>query len=55
MGGGFAGWCTMGWMQNDHRFAPHMHTPGYVREMIAAAEDPKPLLIEECKTQCVHW
>ncbi len=23
--------------------------------MIAAGEDPKPLLMEECKTHCVHW
>ena len=49
MGGGLAGWLTPGWMQNDHSLAPHIATPSYVKSMLEAGEDPKPLVLEECK------
>jgi hypothetical protein len=55
MGGGIAGWLTPGWMIHDHRLAPHIKRPDYVNEMIKAGEDPKSLLLEECKPQCEHW
>jgi ubiquinol-cytochrome c reductase subunit 6 len=55
MGGGVAGWLTPGWMIMEPRFAPHLHKPDFVDKMIADAEDPKPLVIEECKPLCTFW
>ena len=55
MGGGVAGWLTPGWMFHEPRLAPHIHKPDFVDKMLADAEDPKPLIIEECKPQCVFW
>ena len=55
MGGGVAGWLTPGWMTYDKSLAPHVAAPGYVATMLKEGEDPKPLLLEECKPQCTHW
>ena len=55
MGGGLAGWLTPGWMDYESSFAPHIATPNYVQSMLAAGEDPKPLVLEECKPQCQRW
>ena len=49
MGGGIAHWLTPGWMQYESSMAPHIATPSYVQSMLAAGEDPKPLVLEECK------
>ena len=55
MGGGLAGWLTPGWMDHERSLAPHIATPNYVQSMISAGEDPKPLVLEECKPQCKRW
>ena len=55
MGGGIAGWLTPGWTLYDKSFAPHVATPGYVSTMLKEGEDPKPLLLEECKPHCKAW
>ncbi len=55
MGGGVAGWLTPGWSIYDHRAAPHISTPDYVKSKLDAAEDPKPELLEACKPQCKYW
>ena len=55
MGGGIAGWFTPGWMIHETRLAPHIHKPDFVDKMLKEAEDPKPLVIEECKPQCTYW
>ena len=55
MGGGLAGWLTPGWMDYDSSLAPHVATPSYVSSMLAAGEDPKPLVLEECKPACQKW
>ena len=58
MGGGLAGWLTPGWMvynKESETFTPHIATPGYVQSMIAAGEDPKPMVLDECKPQCKYW
>merc|ERR1712086_236845 len=55
MGGGIAGWLTPGWMVNDARFQPHIAQPNYVADMLKAGENPKDLVLEECKPQCTHW
>ena len=48
MGGGVAGWVTPGWDSYDKTLAPHIAEPSYVKTMLKNAEDPKPLVIEEC-------
>merc|ERR1712113_42476 len=56
MGHGVAGWLTPGWMINDARFAPHLaKQPDYVDSMLKAGENPKELVLEECKPHCRHW
>ena len=55
MGGGIAGWLTPGLHMHDHSLNPHIATPSYVKSMIQAGEDPKPLVLEECKPQCQKW
>lgn len=55
MGGGIAGWLTPGWVFHEPRLAPHIHKPDFVDKMLADAEDPKPLVIEECKPACQFW
>ena len=55
MGGGVAGWVTPGWMTYDKSFAPHISEPSYVKTMLKEAEDPKPMVIEECIPQCKAW
>ena len=52
MGGGIAGWLTPGWSIYDHRAAPSIAEPDYVKSKLAAGEDPKPELLEACKPQC---
>ena len=49
MGGGFAGWLTPGWMTYDKSLSPHVATPSYVKQMLKDGENPKDLVIEECK------
>lgn len=49
MGGGVAGWLTPGWMTYDKSLSPHIATPGYVKQMLKDGENPKELVIEECK------
>ena len=55
MGGGLAGWLTPGWMSYDKSMAPHIDTPSFVKERIAAGEDPKPEVLEKCKPECKYW
>ena len=55
MGGGVAGWLTPGWMNYEKSLAPHIATPGYISTMIQEGEDPKPLVLEECKPLCTPW
>ena len=65
MGGGVAGWLTPGWMTNEPRLSPHIAAPGrdsatnysigFVKQMLKEGENPKDLLIEECKPQCKFW
>ena len=49
MGTGVAAWFTPGFMQHEPRFTPTIAKPGYIATMIAEGEDPKPLVLEECK------
>ena len=51
----FAHWITPGWMTYDKTLAPHIATPSYVQTMLLAGEDPKPLVLEECKPTCKAW
>ena len=55
MGGGIAGWLTPGWMIREPRLEPHIHKPDFVEKMLKDGEDPKPLVIEECKPHCEFW
>ena len=55
MGGGIAGWLTPGWIYREHRLEPHISKPDYVDKMLAEAEDPKPLVINDCMPQCTFW
>ena len=55
MGGGLVGWLTPGWTIYEPRLAPHIKEPAYVKTMIKEGQDPKPLLLEECKPQCNFW
>ena len=49
MGGGIAGWLTPGWSIYESRLAPSVGQPGYISSKLAAGEDPKPEMLEECK------
>ena len=53
MGGSFlttiAHVVTPGWTTYDPSLAPHIATPSYVKQMLRDGENPKPLVIEECK------
>ena len=55
MGGGIVGLVTPGWWITEKRYEPHIHKPSYVNQMLKEGQDPKPLLLEECKPQCVYW
>ena len=66
MGGGVAGWLTPGWMTMEPRLSPHIAAPGkrliiadiligYVKQMLKEGENPKDMLIEDCKPQCKYW
>ena len=55
MGGGIAGWLTPGWAIRNETLAPHISKPGYIATMLAEGEDPKPLVLDECKPHCVLW
>ena len=56
MGHGIVGWLTPGWVfPPEPRFSPHIASPDYVQQMLKDGEDPKPLLMEECKPQCQYW
>ena len=55
MGGGLVGWLTPGRNFWEPRLMPHINKPEFVDKMIADAEDPKPLVIEECKPHCQFW
>ena len=55
MGGGVVGWLTPGWSIYEHRLAPHTAEPAYVKQMLKDGEDPKPLLLEECKPLCQFY
>ena len=48
-------WLIPGWTAHDHKLSPHISTPGYVKTMLKASEDPKPLVLEECKPLCKYW
>ena len=53
MGGGVVGWLTPGWSIYEHRQAPHLaQEPAYIKTMLKDGEDPKPLVLEECKPHC---
>lgn len=50
MGGGIAGWLTPGWYIPETRYHPKLNQePDYVDVMLKEGEDPKPLVIDECK------
>ena len=55
MGGGVAGWLTPGWMINDPTLKPQIKEPLYVKTMLSQGEDPKPLVLDECKPHCTTW
>ena len=55
MGGGIAGWLTPGWYIPETRYTPKIEAKDYVDKMIKDGEDPKPLVIEECKPHCEYW
>jgi ubiquinol-cytochrome c reductase subunit 6 len=55
MGHDFAHMITPGFNQMDKTLSPHIATPAYVQTMLAAGEDPKPLVLEECKPMCFMW
>ena len=55
MGGGVAGWLTPGWTIDEPRLHPHLHTKINVSQMLKDGEDPKALLLEECKPQCKFY
>ncbi len=55
MGGGVAGWLTPGWTIPEPRLTPHINEPAYVKQMLKDGEDPKPLLLEDCKPQCKFY
>ena len=46
---------TPGWNIYEPRLAPHVAKPDFVDKMLADGEDPKPLMINECKPQCTFW
>uniref|UniRef100_A0A7S3JE42 Ubiquinol-cytochrome C reductase hinge domain-containing protein n=1 Tax=Euplotes harpa TaxID=151035 RepID=A0A7S3JE42_9SPIT len=46
---------TPGWMPKSHSLSPHLTEPAYVKEMLKNGENPKELLLEECKPKCLHW
>ena len=52
MGGGVVGWLTPGWSIYEKRMAPTVPEGSYVKQMLKDGEDPKPLVLEECKPQC---
>ena len=49
MGGGVTAWFTPGWTQYEPRYAPHIAAPAGIKAMLDAGEDPKPMVLEECK------
>ena len=55
MGHTFAHFITPGWMTMDNTLQPQISTPAYVKTMLEAGEDPKPLVLEECKPVCAPW
>jgi hypothetical protein len=55
MGGGFAGFVTPGWMTYEKSLSPHISTPAYVKKMLKDGENPKELVLEECKPLCKYW
>lgn len=52
MGGGLIHYLVPGYTIDEPRLHPHIAEPSYVKEMLKNGEDPKPLLLEECKPQC---
>ena len=46
---------TMGWYTHTKSLDPNLTEPAYVKEMLARGEDPKPLLLDECKPHCKYW
>ena len=44
-----------GYAPIDKELTPEIPQPGYVQEMLSRGEDPKELLMEECKPKCTHW
>ena len=56
MGHGIASWFTPGWCPVDKRFAPSLSSsPDYVDTMLKAGENPKELVLEECKPMCQQF
>ena len=61
MGGGIAGWLTPGWHTYRSDFAPSVRKDKKDKLEIAIAEslkngeDPKPLVLDDCKEQCTYW
>ena len=55
MGGGIAGWLTPGWSIYASSMAPSIAEPEYIKSKLAAGEDPKPEVLEQCKPQCEYW
>ena len=46
---------TPGWSPKETRLEPKIAEPSYVKSMIQAGENPKPMVLEECKPQCQMW
>jgi len=55
MGSGIVGWLTPGWTSDEPRLHPSIPQPSYVKEMLKNGEDPKPLVLEDCKPQCMYY
>ena len=55
MGHGIVGLVTPGWWFMEKKYEPHVHKPSYVDQMLKEGQDPKPLLLEECKPHCFYW
>ena len=55
MGGGVAGWVTPGWMVHEPRLSPSIPEPAYIKTMLKEGENPKEMVLEDCKPHCTYW
>ena len=55
MGGGIMHYMVPGYTTDEPRLHPVVPEQAYIKEMIKAGEDPKPMVLEECKPQCHYF